>query len=275
MYYNKRLHPRRPGHHGEHFQGCILHEIEQQQSERSSVSPQRSSISPHRSTNSSRYSSMSSLNQRKPWNFSTTTATKSTTNLNNNRNSIGDFSNSSVLSNSSVQDSDDDSLSRFRAMIYSSSAKIGNSNKSKSTICLNSSRNNEQKGDSKVRSYDSPEKIIADLFPDVVDHANSKRIYVRQTKSPSGSCLRGSLGSGLNNLSGQREYKNIRNYSTSSDTSSILKNRPHQPAGRLLSVERDFENLRYDVDEWMTKQKKIAINMICIKSYLNFKFSIH
>lgn len=222
MYYNKRLHARRPGEHGEHYQGCILHELEQQRNTRNSVSPQRSN-------GSSRYSSLSSLNQRKSRH---STPTAKITTSDNKRNSLGDFSNSSVLSNSSVHDSDD-SLSRFKALVNSTRT---NANRSKSIPSLHV-RTSPQKqfAPVQIKSCNSPDEIIATLFPVTEFLTNGK-----------GKCFNRSISLGLNGTNGKRDYHYEPAKSTSSDNSSFSRERLGRPAGRLLSVERDFENLRYE-----------------------------
>lgn len=239
MFYNKRLHARRPGEHGDHFPGCALHDIEHQHNTRTA----RSSLSPLQSNGSSRYSSLSSLNQRKSQSRHSTPSIK--LNGDNKRNSLGDNSNnsnSSVLSNSSIHDSDD-SLSRFKAAVNGS----GFANRSKSVTSLNS-RASPQKQFSpvQIKSCDSPDHIIATLFPVTEFQTGGK-----------GKCLNRSFshnvtvnGTGGGGGTDKRDYhyRNIRAKSTSSDNSSSLKSRTNggRPSnGRLLSVERDFENLRY------------------------------
>lgn len=236
MYYNKRLHQRSPGEHGDHYPGCALHDIETGRSQRSSASPMRSN-------GSSRYSSLSSLNQRKLSSRHSTPTLKLTIGVNGNgngktntsiskrdkRDSLGDNSNSSALSNSSVQDSDD-SLSRFKAAV--------NGSRSKSVGSLNSriSPSKQQYGAVQIKSCDSPDQIIATLFPVTEFQTGGK-----------GKCINRSYSSGLNGSgTGKRDYhyRNGRGHSVSSDNSSSMKSRSTKSAGRLLSVERDFENLR-------------------------------
>lgn len=238
MFYNKRLHARRPGEHGDHFPGCALHDIEQQQNTRTA----RSSLSPLQSNGSSRYSSLSSLSQRKSQSRHSTPSIK--LNGDNKRNSLGDNSNnsnSSVLSNSSIHDSDD-SLSRFKAAVNGS----GFANRSKSVTSLNS-RASPQKQFSpvQIKSCDSPDHIIATLFPVTEFQTGGKGKCLNRSFSHNVT-VNGSSGGGTDKR--DYHYRNIRAKSTSSDHSSSLKSRSNggRPSnGRLLSVERDFENLRY------------------------------
>lgn len=271
LIHNKRLHPRRPGEHGEHYQGCVLHEIEQQQ--RNTLSPTQ------RSTNSSRYSSISSLNQRRSTPSSLSNYSTSSTYLLNGvspksstpplkystygsnsskRNSVGDFSNSSILSNnSSVQDSDD-SLTRFKNTL--NDAKMANKNQSKSVVCLHThikanngtlATNGKKNGNTvKFKTYDSPEEIIASLFPSL-DVTDNKTTYLKKGQSLKQAKLNGncrSVCAGLNNcMACQKAENKLRSYSTSSDSSSIARERAQlRQNGRLMSAERDFENLRYN-----------------------------
>lgn len=266
LIHNKRLHPRRPGEHGEHYQGCVLHEIEQQHNQRDSLSPT------HRSTNSSRYSSISSLNQRRTnrstpsslsnYSMSSTylvngSSSKASTpplKYSSQRNSMGDFSNTSILSNnSSIQDSDD-SLTRLKNNANDSKF---DKNQSKSVVCLhthikaNGNNVSGKKNGStvKFKAYDSPEEIIANLFPSL-DVTDSKTTFLKKGQSLKQTKLNGncrSVCAGLNNcVNCQKIEGKSRSYSTSSDGSSTARERAqHRQVGRLKSAERDFENLRY------------------------------
>lgn len=220
MYYNTRLHQRRPGEHGEHYQGCALHDLEHQRTT-------RSSLSPIQSNGSSRYSSLSSLYQRKS--RQSTPQSRSSVEK---RNSHDDNSNSSVQSKSSQHDSDD-SLSRFKATVYESAGHKGS--RSKSVTSLNNKRNSPQKtfGPVQIKSCDSPDHIIATLFPVTEFMTGSK-----------GKC--NNRGINIENLSAtpRKDNRNLRAKSVSSDHSLSTKNRNDKPNGRLLSVERDFVNLR-------------------------------
>lgn len=218
MYYNNRLHQRRPGEHGEHYQGCALHDLEQQRNTRNSLSPLQSNGSSH-------HSSMSSLYQRKSRQSTPSSVEKRHSNDNN--------SNSSVQSKSSHHNSDD-SLSRFKALVYESSGN--NESRTKSVQSLNNKRNNSQKtfGPVQIKSCDSPDHIIATLFP-VTEFitggkgkCNNRSVSIDSAVTP------------------RKDYRNMRAKSISSDHSSTTKSRSDKPngIGRLLSVERDFVNLR-------------------------------
>lgn len=288
LYHNKRLHPRRPGEHGDHYNGCVLHEIEEQQYHRNSVSPTTNRCSP-----TSRYSSMSSLNQRRNRNTSTSSMSNHSTSnsyltrtpppLSFNlrlpitstpkRNSIGDFSNSSAMSNSSVPDSDD-SLVRFQNAFFND-VHHSNKVKSKSTICLNTSNGETGSGGGGVngkrassvdkrnsmvtfKTYDSPDEIIANLFPDIdykettylrkghgaaqmAKYHNHHNYKIAVNNNNNNNASHSALGNYVND-SGK-----TRSYSTSSDNSCNGRDRLYQRAsvgGRLSSVERDFANIR-------------------------------
>lgn len=265
LIHNKRLHPRRPGEHGEHYSGCVLHEIEQQQHDRNvnSMSPTNGY------TSSSRYNSMSSLNYRRP-----RTMSASPTNLflsrttpqpfnlrplassTPKRNSFGTFSNGSVFSNSSSLHDSDDSIAHVR-----NDTKMTNKVKSKSTICLNShigghtANKLPTKPNNTVHfeTYDSPDAIIANLFPDI---DFKETTYLRKGYGAAEMAKRKNnnrlltvpnyrSASALANY-GSDNWK-TRSYSTSSDTSSQQRiyQRQSLSAGRLASIERDFENMRY------------------------------
>lgn len=256
LIHNKRLHPRRPGEHGEHYSGCVLHEIEQQQLDRraNSMSPTNGCC-----TSSSRYSSMSSLNQRRhrtmsasPTNLVLPRPTQSPFLFHSKhpvtstpkRNSVGAFSTASVFSNSSSVLDSDDSMARAK--------------KSKSTICLNSSNGGvAHKSHTKpncsvhFESYDSPDAIIATLFPDI---DFKETTYLRKGHGAAEMAKRKNTGklpaanyrsaSALANLGS--ESRKARSCSTSSDTSSQPRfyQRPSYSTGRLASIERDFESIR-------------------------------
>lgn len=257
LIHNKRLHPRRPGEHGEHYSGCVLHEIEQQHHDRrsNSMSPTNGCCS-----TSSRYSSLSSLNPRRnrpmsaspratppPFSFHPRQPVTSTPK----RNSFGAFSTVSAFSNSSsVLDSDD------------SMARAGNESKvkSKSSICLNSSNGGvANKSHSKpncsvhFESYDSPDAIIATLFPDI-DFKETK--YLRKGLGAAEMAKRKNsskfaVGTNYRSASALANYgienRKTRTSSTSSDASSQQRiyQRQSLSAGRLASIERDFDTLRY------------------------------
>lgn len=269
LIHNKRLHPRRPGEHGEHYSGCILHEIEQQKHDRlaNSMSPTNGCA-----TSSSRYSSMSSLNHRRhrpmsasPTNLLLARATppsspfslhsRQPVSSTPKRNSFGAFSSASVFStSSSVLDSDDSSVARAKY-----EPKITNKVKSKSTICLNSSAianklNSKPNCSVHFESYDSPDAIIANLFPDI---DFKETTYLRKGHGAAEMAKRKNNGklavANYRSASALANYgsdcRKTRSYSTSSDTSSQQRiyQRPSFSTGRLASIERDFETIRYCV----------------------------
>lgn len=272
LIHNKRLHPRRPCEPGEHYHGCMLHEM---QEESSSV---RSSKSPSRSrTPTSQPRSSSVLSQRRQRNPSTSssnsvlcsprTPTPSSSNWSkstyNKRYSLGAFPNTYDQINSLFSDTVD---SPSKPSLKSSVSKTTDTKqKSKSTICLNSSLiTASESGKSEKRAstvtfkcYDSPDEIIANLFPGIDDEKEPK--YLRKgygaaqmsknrsihTKDWSNA---GRSSSATGNYAGtiaSIDHRKTRSHSTSTDKNTNNKDRYRSQTyinGRLYSVEKDFSN---------------------------------
>lgn len=271
LIHNKRLHPRRScepndDHHHHHHHGCLLHDMEV---ERSNVRNSASPISRSR-TPSSQYSSLSSLNQRgqrnNSQNSSHSTANLSTSRsssiASNKRYSIGAYPYPSDIINQlfvDVIDSPTKSSLRNNKSVGDQSLK----EKSKSTICLSSSSaiagesggKTNKRGQHSVtfKCYDSPDQIIANLFPGI-DECDTK--YLRKGHGAAQMARNRSTHRDWPNLVrstsvfdnyATSEMQKLRSYSTNSDNSANLKDRyrskSYTPTGRLFSVERDFDHL--------------------------------
>lgn len=285
LIHNKRLHPRRPG---DHYHGCMLHDMQEEP-----ASPRRSKSPTSRSrsqtpSSSSLHSSSTALYDRRSRHKSATSASNSAlnsprtptaptlswcTSTYNKRNSLGAFPTNEHQINSLFYDVVDAPTKPS----LKSSAAINNSNakqKSKSTICLNSSLSPSasETGKSEKRSntvtfkcYDSPDEIIANLFPgigDATDAANEPKFLrkghgaaqmakTRSTPRDWSSAGRSSSATGnyaapsatnTKHTSANSERKTAaatRSLSTHSDNSC----RKTYVNGRLYSVERDFDNM--------------------------------
>lgn len=292
LIHNKRLHPRRPCEPGEHYHGCMLHDMQEEP-----VSPRRSKSPTNRSrsqtpSSSSLHSSSTALYDRRSRHKSATSASNSAlhsprtpnaptlswcTSTYNKRNSLGAFPANEHQINSlfyDVVDAPSKPSLKSSAVLSNSNAK----QKSKSTICLNSSRSpsaSSETGKSEKRSntvtfkcYDSPDEIIANLFPGIGDatdanepkflrkgHGAAQMAKARSMPRDWSSAGRSSSATGnyaapsathTNHTSTSSERKTAaaaaaptRSLSTHSDNSC----RKTYVNGRLYSVERDFDNM--------------------------------
>lgn len=254
LIHNKRLHPRRPCEPGEHYHGCMLHEMQEQaKSARSSKSPSRSR------TPTSQYSSSSVLSQRRQRNPSTSSSTS------NKRYSLGAFPNTYDQINSLFGDVVDSPSKPSLKPVSKSNIK----QKSKSTICLNSSlitasetgKPEKRANTVTFKCYDSPDEIIANLFPGIDDEKEPK--YLRKGHGAAqmakirpmskdwsivgrSSSATGNYAANAAAAATAIDNRKTRLYSTSSDNSGSNKDRYRSQTyinGRLYSVERDFDNL--------------------------------
>lgn len=274
LIHNKRLHPRRPCEPGEHYHGCMLHEMQEQaKSARSSKSPSRSR------TPTSQYSSSSVLSQRRQRNpstsssnsalYSTRTSTPHSlnwsTSTSNKRYSLGAFPNTYDQINSLFGDVVDSPSKPSPKPVSKSNIK----QKSKSTICLNSSlitasetgKTEKRANTVTFKCYDSPDEIIANLFPGIDDEKEPK--YLRKGHGAAqmakirpmskdwsivgrSSSATGNYAANAAAAATAIDNRKTRLYSTSSDNSGSNKDRYRSQTyinGRLYSVERDFDNL--------------------------------
>lgn len=245
MYYNKRLHPRQY-QYVEHKTGCVLREFAETPPSSSSSSPLAQKIT--------HYSSMSSLDS------SSNTTNRSTIASRSRRHTSGSSSNRASTTNltapaakrdyfrpmaaaelrtplpappsasSAVADSDD-SIGRKSSSVSTTSRKTSESSLkmvSFSSDCV------DREG------YDSPERIIANLFPESV--------------RPSVKGNRNVLGGGT------LRKGSVDSYLSAPPTRSVIVQRRRQPdessykrkssiyrPDSLQSIERDFLNLKYDV----------------------------
>lgn len=221
MYYNKRLHPRQPPVYVEHRTGCVLRELTPLQI--------------------SRHSSMSSLDVRPRRRLTSTgsTASGSTTNLTAppiysrrdycRPSSAADSITSSVTGGrpvSSVADSDDSTASYTGRPHAPASRKVSE----------NSLKSVSFSGDCVDREgYDSPQCIIATLFPESVQRAGS---------SASKSIRKGSVDSFLNK-SAASSTTITRRMPTSAATIAAQKRKSLYRPDSLISLDRDFQSLKY------------------------------
>lgn len=261
LIHNKRLHPRRPCEPGEHYHGCMLHELQEQSiNVRNSKSPVNRSRTPL-----SQYSSSSLQSQRRQRQYSTSSSNstlhsprtqtplnwKLLTDSGNKRYSLGAIPSTYDQINGLFHDAVD---SPSKPSLKSgSSAK----QKSKSTICLNSSlitateigvKPDKRTNTVTFKCYDSPDEIIANLFPGIDDdkdpkylrkgHGAAQMLKNRSTQRDWPS-IRSSSATG--NYAPSIDNRKMRTFSTSSDNNGYNKDR--QRYGRLYGIERDFDNL--------------------------------
>lgn len=291
LIHNKRLHPRRPCEPGEHYHGCMLHDMQEEPaSPRRSKSPTSrsrsqtpSSSSLHSSSTAlydrrTRPKSTSSSNSilhspRTPTNAAAPTLSWCTSTYNK-RNSLGAFPTPAEHQIHSlfydVVDAPAKPSLKPSIVNHSNAAK----QKSKSTICLNSSmaaagdagKSEKRSNTVTFKCYDSPDEIIANLFPGIGDATDTKAEpkYLRKghgaaqmsktrsvhkdwslvgrSSSATGNYAAPSTTTitATPNTNATSERKSAtRSLSTHSDNSC----RKTYVNGRLYSVERDFDNM--------------------------------
>ncbi|XP_055317872.1 WD repeat-containing protein 47 isoform X6 [Sitodiplosis mosellana] len=279
LIHNKRLHPRRPCEPGEHYHGCMLHEMQEQASNvRNSKSPVNRSRTPsysssslatvprrqrHHSTSSSNsalYSPRTSTPQSPGW--------KSPLDTPNKRYSMGAFPTTYDQINGLFYDAVDATPSKPSLKSVSSNSDR-TKQKSKSTICLNSSlitATETGKPDKRghtvtFKCYDSPDEIIANLFPGIDDdkepkylrkgHGAAQMAKQRSTQKDWSNVVRSSSATGnyaipSDNRKSQTQPQQQRAYSVCSDNSGSNKDRYRSQSysiARLYGIERDFQNL--------------------------------
>lgn len=273
LIHNKRLHPRRPCEPGEHYHGCMLHEMQEQASNvRNSKSPVSRSRTP-----SSQYSSSSMANQRgRQRNHSTSSSNsalysartstpqspgwKSPLETPNKRYSMGAFPSTYDQINGLFYDAIDSPSKSSLKSVGSNTDKT--KQKSKSTICLNSSLitatesgKPDKRGNTVTfKCYDSPDEIIANLFPGIDDdkepkylrkgHGAAQMAKQRSTQRDWLNVGRSSSATGNYAISSDNRKSMQRSLSDNNGTTSKDRYRSQSYSiGRLYGVERDFDNL--------------------------------
>lgn len=281
LIHNKRLHPRRPCEPNEHYHGCMLHEMQEQ------AANVRNSKSPTSRSRTSSTSSSSLLNQRWQRNPSTSSSNSalypsrtptplqslnwklaSDSSTPNKRYSTGAFPSSYDQINGMFYDTVDSPSKPSLKSPYNSNTK----QKSKSTICLNSSlitATDTGKPDKRANTvtfkcYDSPDEIIANLFPGIDD--DKEPTYLRKghgaaqmaknRSQPRDWSINGRSSSAAGNYATASDHRKSRpisasgcDYSSSSSSSpmAINKDRYHRSQtniiGRLYSIDRDLNSL--------------------------------
>lgn len=275
LIHNKRLHPRRPCEPGEHYHGCMLHEMQEH------ASNVRNSQSPVNRSRTSSTSSSSMLNQRRQRNASTSSTnsalyssrtptpqslnwkTPGDTSAPNKRYSIGAFPTSYDQIGGIFYDTVD---SPSKPSLKSSSNSSDAKQKSKSTICLNSSlitasdtgKSDKRSNTVTFKCYDSPDEIIANLFPGISDDKEPKYLrkgygaaHMAKTRPPQRDwVIVGRSSSAAGNYATPSDNRKTRTPNTSSDNYSsgaIHTDRYHRSQtninGRLYSIDRDLNNL--------------------------------
>lgn len=263
LIHNKRLHPRRPCEPGEHLHGCMLHEMQEQSSSvRSSKSPSRS-----RTPTSPSHRSASVLSQRRQRNQSTSSSNSGlysprtptphssnwSTSTYNKRYSLGAFPNTYDQINSMFGDTvDSPSKPSLKLSKSLSAGKSDTKQKSKSTICLNSSlitasetgKPEKRANTVTFKCYDSPDEIIANLFPGIDDV--KEPTYLR--KGHGAAQMAKNRSSTTTTTTHAKSWSNAgRSSSATGNYASSTVPSDHRSQtyvyGRLHSVERDFRNL--------------------------------
>lgn len=217
MYYNKRLHPRQY-QYVEHKTGCVLREFAD------APPPQAQKITHH--------SSMSSLDSPSSPSKSSSLRSRrhtSTTISGSGAAKRDYYRPSSVVAPPSVVDSDD-SIGGHKGSSTSVSRKTSES--SLKMVSFSSDCVDRQ-------GYDSPERIIADLFPESVRNIGGgghRNLMYNLRKGSVDSYLSGSKSTGG---TFQRQRKE------SQDRASPTKRKSIYRPDSLQSIERDFMNLKY------------------------------
>lgn len=270
LIHNKRLHPRRPCEPGEHYHGCMLHDMHE---ETSNVRSRASPVS--RSRTSSQCSSSSLQNQRRQRNHSTSSSNSalhsprtstphsvswrvpSDASVPNKRYSLGAFPNTCDQINSLFNDVVDAPSKPSLKPASSATTK----QKSKSTICLNSSlisASEISKPDKRnhtvtFRCYDSPDEIIANLFPGIDEadkeikflrkgHGAAQMAKTRTAPKEWTNYVRSASATG--NYAVSSDSRKTRSYSGDNNAGNKERYRLHSHSnGRLHGIERDFDNL--------------------------------
>lgn len=228
MYYNKRLHPRQAvdRQYVEHKHGCVLREL----------------TAPVEQQKVSRYSSMSSLDYpRRRLTSTGSTGSGSTSNLNisyslrdycssRRPSSVADSTTSSQPHNSSLPDSDD---SYQHATVTRKISDNSLKNVSFSRDCVDN-----------CREYDSPERIIAQLFPESIEQPK-KYIGNHHPPNQNQKLRKGSVDSYLN----KSKYISRTPHSSSYRCSSAIatKRKSLYRPDSLSTLDQDFQNLKYEI----------------------------
>lgn len=274
LIHNKRLHPRRPCEPGEHYHGCMLHDMHEETSNvRSGASPVSRSRTPSQCSSSSmqnqrrqRHHSTSSSNSalhspRTPTPHSFNWKSPSETSATNKRYSLGAFPSTYDQINSLFNDVVDTPSKPSLKAVNSATTK----QKSKSTICLNSSMigaSESGKPDKRnhtvtFRCYDSPDEIIANLFPGI-DDADKEIKFLRKgygaaqmakhRTTPKDWSNYARSASATGNYAVSSDNRKMRSYSNDNGGGGGGGNkdryRLHSYSnGRLHGLKRDFDNL--------------------------------
>ncbi|XP_031632475.1 WD repeat-containing protein 47 isoform X3 [Contarinia nasturtii] len=269
LIHNKRLHPRRPCEPGEHYHGCMLHDMQEQTTHvRNSKSPVNRSRTPtsqcsssslvnqkrqrHHSTSSSSsalYSPRTSTPQSPSWKSSVDSCAP------NKRYSVGAFPTTYDQINGLFNDTIDAPSKPSLKSICSSNTK----QKSKSTICLNSSliaategvKSDKRTNTVTFKCYDSPDEIIANLFPGIDDekepkflrkgHGAAQMLKQRTTQKEWSNATRSASATGYYPI--LSDNRKTRSYSASSENIRSNKDRNQSYSFINERVKRDFDNL--------------------------------
>lgn len=274
LIHNKRLHPRRPCEPGEHYHGCMLHDMQEEPASnlRRSKSPTNRSRS--QTPSLSLRSSSTALYDKRSRNKSTSASnsalhsprTSATPTLSwctstyNKRNSLGAFPNEQQINSLFYDVVDAPSKPSLKSSITNSSnAK----QKSKSTICLNSSlipasdtvKSVKRSNTVTFKCYDSPDEIIANLFPGIIDATDVEPKFLRKGHGAAQMAKnrsmqkdwsivgRSSSATGNYAVPSSISSSERRTATRSSSTHGDNSCRKTYVNGRLYSVERDFDNM--------------------------------
>lgn len=273
LIHNKRLHPRRSCDHSDHHHGCLLHMESSTTDARRSISPinenMSSSLSAHpRMGRQRNVSSPSSLSVT----FASPEITQqpmkrraaSTISTQKNRNSLGAYPTSydtfSVLFGDTV-DTAKDTTQSDRA---SDRSCYKNRLKSKSTICLSSavSYSNEMRNTDNRKCYDSPDQIIANLFPGINDrettflrkgHGAVQMLKNKTNQNCWSNTVRSKSATGnyaMPNASHKLCSTGAQTNKLTASNKNRYRSHSYAIGGQILAnVDRDFMNLRWVIHE--------------------------
>lgn len=275
LIHNKRLHPRRPCEPGEHYHGCMLHDMQEEPSSPSNIRRSKSPTNRSRSqtpSSSSLHSSSTALYDRRSRHKSTSASNSALhsprtptiptlswcTSTYNKRNSLGAFPSEQQINSLFYDVVDAPSKPSLKSSIANSS---NSKQKSKSTMCLNSSlipatetgKTEKRSHTVTFKCYDSPDEIIANLFPGIGDATDVEPKFLRKGHGAAQMAKNRSMHKDWSivgrsssatgnyaapNASSERKFA-TRSLSTHSDNSC----KKTYVNGRLYSVERDFDNM--------------------------------
>lgn len=270
LIHNKRLHPRRSCEHNEHHHSCVLHGME------SSITDNRRSISP---TNANARTGRQRRNMSSPSSLSVTFASPeimpqpikrrsaSTMNTPRNRNSIGSYPNSYEAFSVLFGDTVDASKNTTKMDKERERGCYKDQLRSKSTICLSSavSSSNEMRNTDSCECYDSPDQIIANLFPGINDkettflrkgHGAVQMLQHKTNQQTWSNTVRSKSATGnyaMPNASQKLRPSGAHTNELTASNKNRYRSHSYAIGGPVLAnIDRAFMNLRWVIQKYYT-----------------------